>query len=147
MNFRLKILIFQFNLRVLNRSSIKRMGIKSIIFYRRIALRCEQIEMKYFEKLNVQLRQLGILQWDSSLRAKRIAMATRCALLAIYVLNFLAPAWYFLMEAQTSRDHSESAIIALSTLLLVAWYLAILLQNEKYASISDELNSIIEKST
>ena len=110
-------------------------------------VRCEQIEMKYFEKLKVQLRQLGILHWDSSAKAKRITIAIRCGLLAIYMSNFLAPAWYFLFEAKTSGDHSESAIIALSTLLLVAWYLAILFQNEKYATICDELNSIIEEST
>lgn len=102
--------------------------------------------MKYFEELKVQLRQLGILHWDSSPKSRNIAIASRCGLIAIYVSNILAPAWYLLFEAKSPRENAECTIFALGSLFLFSWYLAILFQSEKYEKLFDELNAIIDAS-
>ena len=102
--------------------------------------------MKYFEKLNVRLHRLGIFQGNPDPKSKWIVIATRSGLLIIYISYFLAPTWYFVFEAQTPREHSESLIFVFASLLVLSWYSAFIFQHEKYADLLDELNSIIENS-
>lgn len=102
--------------------------------------------MKYIEKLKVQLRGLGIFYSDSILKAKLIAIALRCGLSIICILHFSASTWYFLFEAQTLKQHSESLVSVFSALLIFLWFLTLLFQCEQYAELLNELDSIIDKS-
>ena len=102
--------------------------------------------MKYFEKLDAKLTRLDILHCDPDPKSKRIAIATRCGFLLIYITYFLTPACYFLFEAQTVREHSESLSFVLFTSLILGWYSGFLFQRENYEATIDELNTMIEKS-
>lgn len=103
--------------------------------------------MKHFEKLKVHLCQLGIFYWDSSPKAKRVAMATRYALFFTSILSFtFAPSWYVVFEAQTSSDTTISIFFIFTSIFLHSWYLALIFQSEKYAATFEELDSIIKKS-
>ena len=102
--------------------------------------------MKSFEELMDQLRHMGIVEWDSSPKARKITFGIRCCLIVTYTSLFLASVWFFLFEAQTPRDHSKSLFCTLSIFLIIPWYLTFLFTYEKRATNFDELNSIMEKS-
>lgn len=102
--------------------------------------------MEYFVKIKSHFGQLKIFLQESTPKAKYIALATRCGFLATFAALFLASGWYFVFEAQTPAEHSESLAFACAGLLLIAWYSALIFQSKKYAIILEELNSIVGKS-
>lgn len=102
--------------------------------------------MKYFHELTVQLRHLGIFYWDSSAKAKKIAIISRCGFLVTYVSYSLTQTYYVVFEAQTPREHSESSFCVLCVLVALSWYLVLLFQSDKYLALLDEVESVIQKS-
>lgn len=103
--------------------------------------------MDCFDSLKSRLRRLGILyDFDANLKSKLIVIAKQCGLFIIDASYFFTPAWYFVFEARTPKEHSESLIFILSALLILSWYSALLFHRDQYASFIDELNSLIEKS-
>lgn len=102
--------------------------------------------MKFYEKLNVQIRRLGIFYWDTDPKKKKIAIATRRGLIVIYTSFFSSSAYFLIYVAQMPREYSESLFIVLPSLLIVSWYAAMLFQSREYATLIDEINTIIEKS-
>lgn len=89
---------------------------------------------------------MGMLQLGSDPTSKRIAIVTRCVLFATYISYALAPAWFLVFEAQTTKEYSKSVLFILGALLINAWYLTFIFQSKKYAELFDELRTIIEKS-
>lgn len=102
--------------------------------------------MEYFVNLKLFLCRRGILQLKSDPKANAITIVKRCGLFASCISLALAPAWFFLFEAQTPRENSISLICALNAVLVSSWYLTFIFQSKKFAEIFDELSSIIEKS-
>lgn len=105
-----------------------------------------QIEMEFFATLKGRLSQLGIFNWDSDIKAKRIALAKRCGITIICISFPLSSAWYVLFEAEEPRQHSEGVVAFLGSSMTLWWNCALILQRDKYVAILDELNTIINKS-
>lgn len=102
--------------------------------------------MNYFERLEVFECRLGFSPLDSSSRAKKIVLATRCGFVITLISYFVSPAWYCIFEAKTPENQSASLYFALCGLLMLSWYLAIIFQREKYTTFLDKFKLIIEKS-
>lgn len=101
--------------------------------------------MKTFKRLKVELCELGILRWDSTQKAKNIAIALNCLHFGL-VISFKATlSWFILFTAQTNREHTKASFFLSSEVLLLAWYAFCFWHKETIAKLFDDLDAIVEK--
>lgn len=100
--------------------------------------------MKSFELLKKYLYFFGISRCDSN--DKTLQFILNCSHTVILIVYLLVNGVYFVFEAQTFAEYSESSFYLLCAILVLWWYIVYLLQRENYVQILDNLDGIIAKS-
>lgn len=96
--------------------------------------------MKFFEKITKQMCWLGFFHWNSKLKSNCVSF-----LLFVTILNF-SSSCFFLFKTVHKKQHAESMVYTLFSILFIIWYIIFSWKVNKYAAFIDELNEIIEKS-
>lgn len=102
--------------------------------------------METISLLKINLRRMGILQWDNSLKSKILAVTLNCVVFGISTLYALITGYYLIFTAKTDNEFTMGAIYTFSSVFVTLWYLSCIWNKEKIETLLDDLDAIIEKS-
>lgn len=101
-------------------------------------------KMKIFELLRFYMQLLGIWQRNSRF-GWILSIAASFVYLALSFITLFSSLGFFLSTAQAFSEYVESFYYILHSSLLLSWYLIYLAQRDKYATLIDELETLIQK--
>lgn len=102
------------------------------------------VEMKPLELLKIYLHAFGILERDSSKQA--LFTILKCVHFSIFISNILTNLGFFLFQAHTMNEYSESSFYVLCSILDFWWYLVFFSYRQKFKGLFDDLDALIARS-
>lgn len=102
--------------------------------------------MKSFNLLRVQLRRMGLLEWESRPNGKILSIVTNCIIFGIAIVFFVSTTWFFLFVARTTIEHTESFVFVGSSAMIIEMYSMCFWHKQKHGALFDEIDGIIERS-
>lgn len=101
--------------------------------------------MNSFVFLIKYLRICGIIPWNFTLLGRIITLIINFIFFGGFFMLFYSTLWFFLFEAVTFSEFSESFYYLNCSFLMTSWYTTYLFKREKFIGIFEKLNNIIEK--
>lgn len=101
--------------------------------------------METFAVLKYHLRLLGILKWDTSLRAKSMAVTANCIFPGIGIFFSLITSTFVLFEAQTKQEILVGTFFSISSIYLASWSILLVKNKAGIGKLLVDLDDLIQK--
>lgn len=103
--------------------------------------------MESFKQFKIQLRQLGLLDWDSSPKRKFIVIATYLAGYTVSLFTLSTVTWFLLFTAKkTDTERVEGFLNPGLGVLITTWFTICIWYRQEHSSFFMDLDAIIGRS-